>query len=287
MSNWQSGVWRACPLQRPQPLPEPLLSLASPFGTPNHRPSAPFPLLPTFPTPCSIALLAVHRHQAAVAAQRGGHPRAQPGLPHRLRHAPRAAAGLGRGGCLGHPAQGGCPARASMQMQLHHLEEHGYLTSGAACARGGWVPRGGSICAWWKLRKPRSWAASQRPCSLATCTSSATAAVPRPRPNACCARCPAALRCMQVVASSLDSLQPVLLEGFACDQDLAACLRASACVPEIAGGPVQHRCVAGAAALVCCTAGWLAAFCSSGAVPSVCQPPASHPPTSTTFTTTT
>jgi predicted patatin/cPLA2 family phospholipase len=46
---------------------------------------------------------------------------------------------------------------------------------------------------------------------------------------------------LKVVASSLDALAPVLLQGFACRDDLRACLRASATVPEVAGGPVVHR----------------------------------------------
>jgi predicted patatin/cPLA2 family phospholipase len=46
---------------------------------------------------------------------------------------------------------------------------------------------------------------------------------------------------LKVVASSLDTLSPVLLEGFNSQEDLVTCLRASACVPEIAGGPVAHR----------------------------------------------
>jgi predicted patatin/cPLA2 family phospholipase len=46
---------------------------------------------------------------------------------------------------------------------------------------------------------------------------------------------------LKVVASCLDSLRPVLLEGFTSPADLAACLRASACVPEVAGGYVAHR----------------------------------------------
>lgn len=46
----------------------------------------------------------------------------------------------------------------------------------------------------------------------------------------------------QVVASSLDMLQPVILERFADQADLAACLKASAHVPEIAGTtPLTHR----------------------------------------------
>ncbi len=44
-----------------------------------------------------------------------------------------------------------------------------------------------------------------------------------------------------MVASSLDSLQPVILDNFACKNDLATCLKASANVPEIAGVPVEHR----------------------------------------------
>lgn len=46
---------------------------------------------------------------------------------------------------------------------------------------------------------------------------------------------------LQVVASSLDTLEPVLLEGFESKEDLVACLKASANVPRIAGEPLQHR----------------------------------------------
>lgn len=46
---------------------------------------------------------------------------------------------------------------------------------------------------------------------------------------------------LKVVASSLDTLQPVLLEGFESKQDLVACLKASANVPRIAGDPIQLR----------------------------------------------
>lgn len=46
-----------------------------------------------------------------------------------------------------------------------------------------------------------------------------------------------------MVASSLDALSPVLLSGFNDRADLAASLKASACVPEIAGGPILHRSV--------------------------------------------
>ena len=46
---------------------------------------------------------------------------------------------------------------------------------------------------------------------------------------------------LKVVASSLDALAPVILDGFSCRADLAACLKASANVPEIAGGPLLHR----------------------------------------------
>lgn len=48
--------------------------------------------------------------------------------------------------------------------------------------------------------------------------------------------------CLQVVASSLDSLNSVLLHSFEDRDDLAMCLKASATVPEIAGGPRLHRC---------------------------------------------
>ena len=47
--------------------------------------------------------------------------------------------------------------------------------------------------------------------------------------------------CPQVVASSLDSLTPVVLERFSDKDDLAESLKASATVPEIAGGPRLHR----------------------------------------------
>ncbi|KAI8104240.1 hypothetical protein M9434_002800 [Picochlorum sp. BPE23] len=46
---------------------------------------------------------------------------------------------------------------------------------------------------------------------------------------------------LKVVASSLDSLSPVLLEEFRNKEDLIECLRASANVPQVAGGPVEHR----------------------------------------------
>lgn len=46
---------------------------------------------------------------------------------------------------------------------------------------------------------------------------------------------------MQVVASSLDRLQSVLLTNFADKEDLVTCLKASANVPKIAGDPVVHR----------------------------------------------
>ena len=45
----------------------------------------------------------------------------------------------------------------------------------------------------------------------------------------------------QVVASSLDTLDSVLLSGFHSREDLVACLKASANVPELAGGPLEHR----------------------------------------------
>lgn len=46
---------------------------------------------------------------------------------------------------------------------------------------------------------------------------------------------------LKVVASSLDSLAPVLLEEFTDKRDLVECLRASANVPKVAGDPVLHR----------------------------------------------
>jgi predicted patatin/cPLA2 family phospholipase len=46
---------------------------------------------------------------------------------------------------------------------------------------------------------------------------------------------------LNVVASSLDTLSPVLLNDFEHKDDLVECLRASANVPEVAGGPVHHR----------------------------------------------
>lgn len=46
---------------------------------------------------------------------------------------------------------------------------------------------------------------------------------------------------LKVVASSLDTLSPVLLEEFESKRDLVECLRASANVPRVAGGPVSHR----------------------------------------------
>ena len=46
---------------------------------------------------------------------------------------------------------------------------------------------------------------------------------------------------LKIIASSLDLLAPVTLSGFESKQDLITCLKASANVPEIAGGPVLHR----------------------------------------------
>ena len=46
---------------------------------------------------------------------------------------------------------------------------------------------------------------------------------------------------LKVVASSLDTLLPVLLENFQDKEDLAISLRASANVPEVAGRPIEHR----------------------------------------------
>jgi len=46
---------------------------------------------------------------------------------------------------------------------------------------------------------------------------------------------------LKVVASSLDELQPLLLERFEDDTDLAQCIKASAAVPKLSGPPVVHR----------------------------------------------
>lgn len=46
---------------------------------------------------------------------------------------------------------------------------------------------------------------------------------------------------LKVVASCLDTLQPVILEDFTSPQDLETCLRGSANVPEVAGRPIAHR----------------------------------------------
>ncbi|KAL6785982.1 hypothetical protein ACKKBG_A00920 [Auxenochlorella protothecoides x Auxenochlorella symbiontica] len=46
---------------------------------------------------------------------------------------------------------------------------------------------------------------------------------------------------LKVVASSLDSLKPIVLDGFDSKEDLKTCLKASANIPEIAGGPITHR----------------------------------------------
>lgn len=46
---------------------------------------------------------------------------------------------------------------------------------------------------------------------------------------------------LKVVASSLDSLRSEILEGFTDPYDLCECLKASANVPEIVGGPRHHR----------------------------------------------
>ncbi|KAK9856443.1 hypothetical protein WJX84_002513 [Apatococcus fuscideae] len=46
---------------------------------------------------------------------------------------------------------------------------------------------------------------------------------------------------LKVVASCLDTLQPVILTDFSSKQDLKRCLQCSANVPNIAGSPIQHR----------------------------------------------
>lgn len=46
---------------------------------------------------------------------------------------------------------------------------------------------------------------------------------------------------LKVVASCLDSLEPILLEDFESKEDLVACLKAFANVPCITGDPVIHR----------------------------------------------
>lgn len=46
---------------------------------------------------------------------------------------------------------------------------------------------------------------------------------------------------LQVVASCLDTLGPVILQDFADKEDLALCLKASANIPVIAGPPMRHR----------------------------------------------
>lgn len=46
---------------------------------------------------------------------------------------------------------------------------------------------------------------------------------------------------LKVVASCLDALGPVVLENFFDEDDLRTCLKASANIPVIAGGPVLHR----------------------------------------------
>ena len=45
----------------------------------------------------------------------------------------------------------------------------------------------------------------------------------------------------QVVASCLDSLEPIVLDNFVDEHDLRECLRAGATVPAVAGPPVVHR----------------------------------------------
>lgn len=46
---------------------------------------------------------------------------------------------------------------------------------------------------------------------------------------------------LKVVASSLTTLRSEVLDSFADRQDLVECLKASANVPEIVGGPRSHR----------------------------------------------
>ena len=45
---------------------------------------------------------------------------------------------------------------------------------------------------------------------------------------------------LKVVASCLDTLQPIILEDFADAQDLETCLRASANVPEVSTFTMTH-----------------------------------------------
>ena len=46
---------------------------------------------------------------------------------------------------------------------------------------------------------------------------------------------------LQVVASCLDTLEPIVLDDFTDEADLRECLRAGATVPAVAGPPVTHR----------------------------------------------
>ena len=48
---------------------------------------------------------------------------------------------------------------------------------------------------------------------------------------------------LKVVASCLDTLQPVILENFTSAQDLETCLRASANVPEVSPEPLGAKAV--------------------------------------------
>jgi hypothetical protein len=96
--------------------------------------------------------------------------------------------------------------------------------------------------------------------------------------------CSLPVRCLQVVASSLDTLDAVVLDRFSDKADLAACLKASANVPQIAGGPQlvrgQRLVDAGTALVQVCVAvlhscaAWLAAWLHGH---SACLPQTSCP----------
>ena len=52
---------------------------------------------------------------------------------------------------------------------------------------------------------------------------------------------PHVLSPLQVVASSLETLSPIILDNFRCDRELGESLKASANVPKIAGPPRKVR----------------------------------------------
>ena len=79
-----------------------------------------------------------------------------------------------------------------------------------------------------------------RMCSASTCKPANLLRLSCPIPEQAQAQ-PHSMPVTQVVATCLDTLQPIILDDFSSPEDLRQCLRASAQVPAVAGDPVLHR----------------------------------------------